>query len=153
MGVTDDREDPALRRKDPVTNLQEKYLVLSEAERVKGYVRPLRRAYRHVGPHGPRHPLRDLTDEERERYDEYVKFEEYPEDSSTLGRFWTQAQLDAKGCGTVTTMGFELAETYARDPQFYGGTYCAGCLNHFPVGPEGEFVWEDDQPPGQRVGT
>ena len=43
-------------------------------------------------------------------------------------------------CGAVTTMGQALAETYARDPKFYSGTFCAGCRNHFPVGSDGEFV-------------
>jgi hypothetical protein len=44
-------------------------------------------------------------------------------------------------CGVETTMGIALAETYAREPSFYSGTFCVGCRNHFPVGPEGEFVW------------
>ncbi len=52
-------------------------------------------------------------------------------------------------CGCATTMGQSLAETYARDPAFYTGTYCCGCGTHFPVGPEGEFVWDD----GTKVGT
>ena len=50
-------------------------------------------------------------------------------------------------CGVITTMGLSLAETYARDPKFYGGTFCAGCLSHFPVG---EFTWEPD---GEIVGS
>lgn len=45
-----------------------------------------------------------------------------------------------KTCGTVTTMGLALAETYARDPKFYGATYCCGCRMHRPVG---EFTWID----------
>jgi hypothetical protein len=53
-------------------------------------------------------------------------------------------------CGTVTTMGRTLSETYARDPFFYSGTFCAGCRQHFPVGADGEFVWAAD---GQKVGT
>lgn len=52
-------------------------------------------------------------------------------------------------CGVATTMGHALAETYARDPHFYSGTFCCGCGTHFPVGPDGEFVWDD----GTRVGT
>jgi hypothetical protein len=43
--------------------------------------------------------------------------------------------------GTVTTKGQTLAETYARDPKFYSGTFCCGCAAHFPVGVDGEFVW------------
>jgi hypothetical protein len=52
-------------------------------------------------------------------------------------------------CGSVTTMGRAIAETYARDPMFYGGTFCVRCGMHRPVGPDGEFVWED----GSKVGT
>jgi hypothetical protein len=52
-------------------------------------------------------------------------------------------------CGTRTRMGLSIAETYARDPHYYGGTYCAGCHAHFPVGEDGEFVWDD----GSKVGT
>ena len=47
-------------------------------------------------------------------------------------------------------MGLAIAETYARDPSFYGGTYCAGCQTHLPVGPKGEFVWDGTD---ERVGT
>lgn len=45
-------------------------------------------------------------------------------------------------CGGVTTMGLALAETYARDPGFYSGTFCAVCGTHFPVGAAGEFTWD-----------
>lgn len=55
-----------------------------------------------------------------------------------------------EACGQVTTMGQALAETYARDPYFYSGTFCSTCHNHFPVGPEGEFYWLDN--PEQKVG-
>lgn len=41
-------------------------------------------------------------------------------------------------CGTVTTMEQSLAETYARDPSFYSGTFCAGCRAHFPLD---QFRW------------
>lgn len=47
-------------------------------------------------------------------------------------------------CGSVTTMGRSIAETYARDPSFYGATFCVGCKDHFPVGDKGEFIWYDD---------
>ena len=53
-------------------------------------------------------------------------------------------------CGVVTTMGAALAETYARQPDFYRGTFCAGCRHHFPVGAEGEFVWTGTT---EKVGT
>lgn len=135
---------------------QEGYVVLSAEERAKGFVRPVRRSYQHVGIAGPAYPLRDLTDEERERYgSDYAKYEEYPRDGShgsALGRFWSQADIDkiGNGCGTVTTMGVALAETYAREPRFYSGTFCCGCGTHFPVGERGEFVWEGTD---ERVGT
>jgi len=135
--------------------MQSNYLVLSEEERAKGFVRPVRRSYRHVGIAGPQFPLRDLSQEEQERYQQYgyVKHEDYPESMlPRLGRYWTQRDLDrvGQGCGTVTTMAQALAETYARDPSFYGATFCAGCRNHSPVGAAGEFVWEGTQ---ERVGT
>lgn len=53
-------------------------------------------------------------------------------------------------CGTVITMGRALAETYARQPDFYSGTFCAGCRAHFPVGEDGEFIWDGTD---QKVGT
>lgn len=53
-------------------------------------------------------------------------------------------------CGGVTTMGQTLAETYARDPKFYSGTFCCHCAAHFPVGEKGEFVWPGTD---ERVGT
>lgn len=101
MGTTDDRNDPGLKkiRED---GMQESYLVLSEEERAKGFVRPLRTTYVHLK------------------------------------------------CGTRTSMNIKIAETYARNPHFYGGTFCAGCLDHYPVGPEGEFVWADTD---EKVGT
>jgi len=155
MGLTSDRNDPALHR-DRGDGQNEKYLVLSDEERAKGFVRPVRRSYVHAGAPGPTYELRDLTQEERTTFnaDEhgYVKYEPYPEGSDSLGRFWTQAQLDnaSKGCGTLTTMGQAIAETYARDPNFYGATFCCGCGKHLPVGRDGEFVWDGTS---ERVGT
>lgn len=110
MSTTDDRNDPGLRKIDPQTNMQEKYLVLSETERAQGFVRPVRRTYVH------------------------------------------------ETCGASTTMGQAIAETYARDPYYYGSTYCATCQNHFPVGMNGEFVWQvprEETPLGEtdKVGT
>ncbi len=136
--------------------MQRDYLVLTQEERAKGFVRPVRRGYRHVGIAAPRYSTRDLTPDERERYgsEGYVKFEEYPAGAVARGRFWTQAQLDkvGVGCGMITVMGTALAETYARQPGFYSGTFCAYCGTHFPVGPTiGEFVWTG--PEGARVGT
>lgn len=151
MTYTTNPSDPRLRRgadQEP-RQQHEAYLVLSEEERARGFVRPLRFAYVHVGE-GPRFALRELTADEQQRHaaSGYVAFEAYPESESPVtGRFWTQEQLDRKGCGTKTTMGRPLAETYARDPRFYGSTYCAGCSMHRPVA---EFVWDGTD---QRVGS
>jgi hypothetical protein len=90
------------REINPATGMQKGYVVLSEEERAKGFVRPVRRSYIH------------------------------------------------SRCGTVTTMGQSLAETYARQPDFYSGTFCVACRNHFPVGAGGEFVWGGTD---QKVGT
>lgn len=102
MGLTEDRRDPRLPHKhgpdeQPVPQ-QEVYLVLSEEERAKGFVRPYRDTYTH----------------------------------ST--------------CGLPTTMGRAIAETYARNPHFYGGTYCVYCQMHRPLT---EFTWPD----GSQVGS
>lgn len=160
MGLTTDPADPRLGRgvDEQPGSQNAAYLVLSSAERAKGFVRPVRGVYVHVGIAAPKHPLRDLTDEEHERYGQngYVKYEAYPADeptmSSVVGRFWTQPALDSvgKGCGAVTTMGRTLAETYARNPGFYSATYCAGCQMHRPVGADGEFIWNGTD---ERIGT
>lgn len=53
-------------------------------------------------------------------------------------------------CGVATTAALALAETMARDPAFYTGTYCCGCRTHFTFGtPDGEFLWDD----GTKVGS
>lgn len=79
---------------------QKDYVVLSEEERHRGFIRPVRCSYIH------------------------------------------------QKCGSLTTMGLAIAETYARCPGFYSGTFCCKCRDHFPIGEDGEFVWED----GTKVG-
>ena len=94
MSLTTDPNDPELKRggPDPSPVPQNPvYLVLSEEERAKGFVRPVRRSYLH------------------------------------------------KKCQAVTSMAHEIAETYARNPKFYGYTYCTTCRQHLPVD---EFVWD-----------
>jgi hypothetical protein len=92
MGITTDRNDPDLGygSDDKPVPQNKKYLVLSEEERAKGFVRPVREGYIH------------------------------------------------RDCQTETTMGRALSETYARDPKFYGATYCVHCGMHRPVS---EFYW------------
>lgn len=110
MSITSDPHDPRLTRgvdpaDAPYREQADVYLVLSEEERAKGFVRPVRRSYWHTT------------------------------------------------CGKITTMGLELAETYARDPSFYVGTYCKHCGQHRPVGERGEFHWVDPANPERQSPT
>lgn len=133
---------------------QRDYVVLSAEERARGFVRPVRDSYVHLGLPGPKYPLRPTIAGERGSDPEAEWYEAYPaSELPAVGRFWTQAELDrvGRGCGAVTKMGRAIAETYARDPHFYGATFCVGCRTHLPVGRDGEFVWDDGS--GQRVGT
>ena len=84
------------------SGMQKGYIVLTDEERAKGFIRSVRNSYIHLK------------------------------------------------CGTVTRMGQRIAETYARDPYFYSGTYCATCCAHFPVGEDGQFDWENTD---EKVGT
>lgn len=139
------------------------HFVLCPEDLAKGYVEPYRDSYIHVGPPGPKYPLRDPTPEEEARWndagtspaDRIVKYEEYPEsERPALGKIWSQADLDkvAKGgCGQLTRMPGSCAATYAAQPGYYGSTFCCGCGAYFPVGRDGEFVW--DKASMQRVGT
>ncbi len=107
MGVTSDPSDPRLTygadpADGPAVEQAPVYLILSEEERAKGFVRPVRTSYWHTT------------------------------------------------CGQITTMGRALAETYARDPQFYGSTFCAHCQKHRPVGAGGEFHWVDPENPQRQ---
>ena len=54
---------------------------------------------------------------------------------------WTRPYRDSythNKCETLTTMSRAIAETYARDPKYYGSTFCVACKEHFPVA---EFKW------------
>lgn len=152
MSFTTDPKDPRLCRgtETEKTPQCEVYLILSDEEREKGFIRPLRTKYQHVGPIPPQHPLTDLTDEEKSEFakQKWVKYEKYPEaEYPSLGRYWTEEQLNNKGCGGVTSMALPLCETYARNPKFYGSTYCVGCQRHIPVE---EFIWDGTN---ERVGS
>jgi hypothetical protein len=41
-------------------------------------------------------------------------------------------------CGGVTIINDAIAETYARNPNFYTDTFCVVCRTHFPLS---EFTW------------
>jgi len=153
MSETHNVNDPRLQRvKD--NGQRAAYLTLPPEVRERGFVRPVRTSYTHVGIAGPTYPLRALTLVEQERFRDfkYAFFEAYPPDHALSGRYWRQSDIDkvGKGCGVTTTMGVSIAETYARDPHFYGSTYCCGCATHLPVGEAGEFVWEGTD---ERVGS
>lgn len=103
--MTTDPTDPNLQKTN-ANGQQEDYLVLSEEERAKGFVRPVRRSYVH------------------------------------------------EVCGAETKMSQAIAETYARNPKFYGATFCVACKGHFAlILPGGEekpaFLWDD----GTAVGS
>jgi hypothetical protein len=44
-------------------------------------------------------------------------------------------------CGASTKVGTAIAETYGKNPQMYGRTFCCGCRDYFPLW---EFKWEID---------
>lgn len=101
MSYTTDKNDPNLGKgidENPIPQ-HDVYLILSDEERAKGFIRPVRKSYIHTK------------------------------------------------CGVVTTMGLPLAETYARDPKFYGATYCCGCQKHLAVD---EFFWDGTN---EKVGS
>lgn len=100
--LTSDPQDPRLTHGHDSTPQPQAdvYLVLSDAERARGFIRPVRASYTHTV------------------------------------------------CKSTTRMGEALAETYARDPHFYGSTYCVACRMHRPVS---EFIWADGS--GQTVGS
>lgn len=108
MPLTEDPFDPRLTHGEDTEKVPQAdaYLVLSKKERKKGWVRPLRQSYTHVGAEGGK-----------------------------------------RGCMVSTRMGLALCETYAKDPTFYGATYCVGCGRHISVE---HFTWDED---GQRVGS
>lgn len=44
-------------------------------------------------------------------------------------------------CDTTTSMREDIAESVARDPEYYSKTFCHGCGKHVPVD---EVHWEED---------
>lgn len=163
MPYTTDPNDPRLDR-SPDTGpgpQNEVYLILSEEERAKGYVRPVRGSYVHMGKDLTRFfPPEELASAQKAEYAAYGYFafaSIRPEfaNGSLLGTYLNEDEFKRykKGyvqplCGgTATYMGGALAETYARNPGFYGSTYCVGCRQHLPVE---EFVWDGTN---EKVGS
>ncbi len=112
MPLTTDPEDSRLDEVDPTTGLAKAYIVLTEEERAKGFVRPLRKTYVH-----------------RFTYD----------GSPVPGVITPIMAEDLGGCGAATTMATAIAETFASDPDYYYATYCSGCRTHLSVK---EFHWD-----------
>lgn len=152
MGLTTDPNDPTLGRGEGGKGMNAKYLVLSEEERAKGFVRPVRRSYVHVGREvcGRIIPSDEWGEAEPEPGKVYVCSDDPMHEGEC--RIWRQATPEQLkrlertgmlgGCGVLTTMAQAIAETYAREPSFYGATFCCGCNTHITVGERGEFVWD-----------
>lgn len=158
MSLTTDPKHPGLGRgvDDEPVQQNAAYLVLSEEERAKGFVRPVRITYKHVGQSVCGKTRQGI--EEQDQAQPYICVREpgHEGDCSMLHKAADIGEIERAGkrqllggCNVTTTMGTALAETYARDPHFYGATYCVRCRMHRPVGARGEFVWLD----GSRVGT
>lgn len=159
-GLTTDPNDPRLGKgiDTEKVNQHEVYLVLSDEERAKGFVRPFRNSYVHVGKKIELYggTLVPLSEEEKNRYKEenyvaYIKYQDNP-DSSGVGIYVREEDMKsvgkhAGGCGVLTKMNHVISETYARNPKFYGATYCMGCMKHLDVN---EFVWDGTQ---EKVGS
>lgn len=159
MSYTTDPNDPRLCKgpDNEETPQCDVYLVLSEEERKKGFVRPYRDSYIHVGRHYNK-GIRILEKPEIFNNNEYVAVATVLIDDDGNprgGAYLTQKELDqyyktggyVGGCGGLTKMSEPISETYARNPSFYSSTYCVHCKKHIPVH---EFVWDGTN---ERVGS
>jgi len=155
MSLTTDPKDPCLNTPKGEGKQNECYLILSEEEREKGFVRPYRNRYIHVGKDIKSHWKgihRMLKEDEvkefiDKKYVAVMTVLTNPDGSFMGGAYVTQEELDTwkkgeriGGCGGKTIMTREIAETYAREPGFYGSTWCMNCQEHIHVG---EFIWDD----------
>ncbi len=150
-----DPDAPAPNMATKPDGQHEDYWVLCAEERAKGFIRPLRSSYLHVGRRVCGKPRQEREDEFNHEFlctgtpgheGECAIWAQITIEQ--LGRFNRTGMLG--GCGTSTRMSTAIAETYARNPKFYGSTFCVACGAHFPVGESGEFVWEGSN---ERVGT
>lgn len=139
--TTGEPVDKVLAEQVNETGQHKGYVVLCPDERAKGFVRPYRDSYRHVG----RAPTCGKPDADNGDDDRFVCSMPSGHDGECLS--FEHRDATHAGCGTVTTMGRALSETYQRDPSFYGATFCVNCNRHLPVS---EFVWTAD---GERVGS
>jgi hypothetical protein len=160
MCTTSGRPVDVVRAEQTETTGQHKdYIVLCPDERAKGFIRPVRNKYIHAGRSVcgaivnrgdlplSMQPLGGMRD---------ICAQPFGHEGSHEGPFFTVDQPEhAKilekhrkgGCDVETVVGTALSETYARDPKFYGATFCVGCNKHLPVA---EFIWSQD---GETVGS
>ncbi len=105
--VTDDH-----REINPLTGQQKGYVVLNAEERSKGFVRPVRRTYTHIG--------------------KGAKFD---------GGVLLERGVGGCGTNTSMALSIAetFARTAGSGKCFYDGTFCATCCTHLPLN---EFVWE-----------
>ena len=80
----------------------------------------------------------------QDQHDVYLELSEEERKKGFVRPLYRSYMHHDPECGAVTTMGLALCETYARNPSFYGATYCCRCRLHRPVGREGEFTWLDE---------
>lgn len=159
MSLTTDKNNPGINKPKGEGRQNESYIVLSEEERGNGFVRPVRNSYKHLGPFYQYWEEIELLDENMD-FNDKIYVATVPVLKRGLGiavgrTYLTQKEVDmikaTKGyrsmCGTITKMAKYIAETYARDPHFYGSTWCMSCRDHINVG---EFVWEGTD---EKVGS
>jgi len=78
------------------------------------------------------------------------QFERHP--TTDEGEFVQPVRLTYvhdNGCGSNTTMTSDIAESFARDPNQYGKTFCANCGDYYPLD---EFVWDGTDQSLDEVG-
>lgn len=152
MSLTTNPNDPCLKDGQNENNQGQNncYLVLSQEERDKGFIRPFRESYIHMGrKYSDGIKMLDKPEKSEFNGNIYVAIANISIDGKVLGgTYITQKELEQYnrnggyigGCGVVTTMGYEIAATYARNPKFYNATFCVGCNKHLPLS---EFLWSD----------
>lgn len=151
--LTTDKNDPRLQHEpiNETTSQSLVHLVLSKEEIAKGFVRPIRKSYIHKGRFYGKDLEVTMLDKPQLSQDglrTYVALIPiFDKDGIKLGSSYiTEEELKqyketngyVGGCEALTTMVLEIAETYARNPKFYGATFCCGCSKYINVN---EFVW------------
>lgn len=129
------------------TGQHDGYIVLCPDERAKGFVRPYRDSYKHVGRRIERCEATQRTPEDENPHQcvlPYPHNGDHQFDALMILEPIKFMHGRKGGCGAITTMGRALSETYARQFDFYSHTFCVNCNKHLPVA---EFVWTLDGAP------